>query len=563
MKEEVLFIQGTATGYFDPSFGYETGNYKFNELELYSVDVRNSFVIADTLLDEHCVGSYYKPNRYHNIRIFNSETEFIKARLRDFVIRDIQEEVSINYGEKRLIPFSGTFISCLIKPIPPKDKIVLEEPPDLKNNPGFVERYIGPIFGSFFNLKNLDGERLYGQQSFLASLIGLSILSIFFIGLASAFGLGLYGGILAAFFLIGILWDHLKSRFIWLRRFEIKDSRFLLFNIGLLLWLIAIPSILINGWQFGNFHLFLFGLWMFLINRKMNILRVLAWGVLLFQLIYFIGQVQEQIKSSSDSDDIIYEDPDDDSDFPESFIDTSDVILGNDTISYPFFVHKMTWIDNQNAQYNGIFKVRKDHFYISKINREQLKINETNSMEYWFQVYSNLSNEVKDNLDLICNEYRKIINERKLNRNQSADMIVTSIQNIPYYLVHELSHRDADLQYGGFITEYHRKGGPCLPNITFGLQSPTEFMGNFKGDCDTRSVLLYAVLNRLGFKTIILASDHYGHAIIGVAGNYNGKAIRYKGENYYTWETTSTGFRPGVLSNECGNLNYWYVALGN
>ena len=298
-------------------------------------------------------------------------------------------------------------------------------------------------------------------------------------------------------------------------------------------------------------------------NRKMNILKILAWGILLFQFIYFVGQIQEQIKSSSDSDDIIYEDPDKESDLPDVFIDTVDVIQNKDTISYPFFVHEMTWRDNNHGEYNGIFKVREDHFYISKIKREQLEVNERSSAKYWFKVYSQLSNEGKENLDLICEEYKKIIFEKKLNRNQAADMIVTSIQNIPYYLVHELSHREADRLYGGFINEYHRTGGPCLPNVKFGLQSPSEFMGNFKGDCDTRSVLLYVVLNRLGYKTIVLASDHYGHAIIGVAGNYRGKALRYKGENYYTWETTATGFRPGVLSDECGNLEYWYVAMGN
>ena len=87
-------------------------------------------------------------------------------------------------------------------------------------------------------------------------------------------------------------------------------------------------------------------------------------------------------------------------------------------------------------------------------------------------------------------------------------------------------------------------------------------MGNFKGDCDTRSVMLYHVLTRLGYNVVVLASDQYGHAILGISGNYRGKYVNYNGLNYYVWETTYPGYEPGVLSDECGNMRYWYVALG-
>jgi len=572
MKEQVIFIQGSVSGYFDHSYGYESGNYKFNDLHLHSVDVRNSYVIEDTLIDEHCVGSYYKPTAYHDVRIFTSDSEFFKARLREFVIRDIQTERSLQRGDKKFIPYSGTFISCLKRPMPLEEKNELEidfserkvkkEPDGGSNNPGCGGRYFGPIFTSLFRLKNTEGERLYAEPSFLEGFIGLSIFSALFIGLASFFGLALYGVVLSAFVIVAVVWDSLKHKLNWLGVFDIRENHFFLYTLSLILWLIAIPSILLNGWQFGNFHLFLFGLWMFLMNRKMNFLKLLAWGVLLFQLFYFIGQVQKQMEKSDDSDAPVYIESDDDELLPESYMDSSTVISETDTVNHPFFVHKMKWKDYRENIFNGTFKIRKDHFFISKINREQLVIDEVTPQSYWFKVYSRLANEKSEKLDLIYQEYLKIIKKKNLNRAQAADMIVTSIQNIPYYLVHELSHVEADRLYGGFIQEYHRTGGPCLPNIKFGLQSPTEFMGNFKGDCDTRSVLLYALLNRFGYKTIVLASDHYGHAIIGVTGNYRGKAVRYKGENYYTWETTATGFRPGVLSDECGNLKYWYVALG-
>jgi hypothetical protein len=149
-----------------------------------------------------------------------------------------------------------------------------------------------------------------------------------------------------------------------------------------------------------------------------------------------------------------------------------------------------------------------------------------------------------------------------MNKSDFADMVVSSIQSIPYYLVHDLSHREADRVYGGFISEYHQTGGPCLDKIKFGVQSPTEFMGNFKGDCDTRSVLLYHVLSKLGYNVVVLASDEYSHAIIGVSGNYRGDYLKYQGLKYYVWETTAKGFTPGSISDECSNMRYWYVAMG-
>lgn len=144
-----------------------------------------------------------------------------------------------------------------------------------------------------------------------------------------------------------------------------------------------------------------------------------------------------------------------------------------------------------------------------------------------------------------------------------ADMIVTSVQNIPYCLVHDLSHAGADRQYGGFITEYHRSGGPCLSEIKFGVQAPVEFMANLKGDCDTRSVFLYYILSKLGYSVVVLASEYYSHAILGVSGNYSGDCVKYNALNYYAWETTATRFTPGNLSPTVNNMRYWNVVLAN
>lgn len=596
MKEEIIFIQGSVTGYFIYSSNYHTGNYAINDLHLYSADIRDSIVIADTLIDEHCVGTYYKPTKYHDLRFFTSETEFFKSRLRDFVIRDIETSDLIQEGEKKLIPFKGIFISKITKPLPPPtplDKkgnpivnpkagwfgsglgadigtvIGINDGPDLSGNGGCFTKFWEPVRRTFFQNKiSVDQQNTTKTQpGFLANLIAWCIMigiGAVLIKFFSLIGLDTYATVFVGYILFALLWDQLTSKFEWFKRFGVDKERMIWHNLASFFWVFALPSLWKNGWQFGNFHLFLFGLWMLLISRKMSLLRLLGYGVIIFQLIYFINQLRAKFDADENKEDREYVEPDDDQFLPEAEVDSSKVVLNEkDTIEFQYMVHNHSWRDNNSAYYRGTFKIRQDHFSLSRLQRERLTVDAQTATQYWNRIYKRLSSDDSEFLDKICKEYVRIIKSKKLSRQQSADMIVTSIQNIPYYLVHELSHRQADREFGGFITEYHMTGGPCLSEIKFGLQSPTEFMGNFKGDCDTRSVMLYTVLNRLGLKAIVLASDHYGHAILGIAGNYRGKSIRYSGEDYYVWETTATGFRPGVLSDECGNMRYWYVALGN
>ena len=169
----------------------------------------------------------------------------------------------------------------------------------------------------------------------------------------------------------------------------------------------------------------------------------------------------------------------------------------------------------------------------------------------------------KGKLTEICKMYDKIGKEQNLNFNQFADMVVTSIQWIPYVLVLEKSCEDSKYD-GGFVTEYLLSGKPCLGNIKFGIQSPVEFMSNFKGDCDTRSVLCFMILDQFGYDVAVLVSEQYGHAILGInLSSGGGDYVKHKGKRYYVWETTATGFEVGNIPPACSNLRYWKPALTN
>lgn len=228
-----------------------------------------------------------------------------------------------------------------------------------------------------------------------------------------------------------------------------------------------------------------------------------------------------------------------------------------------YYQHNHNWKRNNGNNLKGQFRVNQKHFPASKNHRERMNVNAIDDRTYWGSVYSGLFEHDQTQMPEILAMYEKIGKEKKLNRNEFADMVVTSVQWIPYVLVLEKGCKES-IADGGFVTEYLMQGKPCLGNIKFGIQSPTEFMSNFKGDCDTRSVFCFMVLDHFGYDAAVLVSVAYGHAILGINMNVGGgDFVKHKGKRYYGWETTATGFSAGNLSPECSNMRNWKVALAN
>ena len=243
-------------------------------------------------------------------------------------------------------------------------------------------------------------------------------------------------------------------------------------------------------------------------------------------------------------------------DFKDPEIDPDSIRHPDDFLVGKYYTHEHSWKDNDQNEYNGSFKVNQEYFDTCYYFREGIK----NGTSYR-KVYEMLAEFDADKMDELIEMYDEIKEEEKLDQKAFADMVVTSIQNIPYVLVHEYSHKLADKLWGGYIEEYHEEGGECLGRIKWGLQSPVEFMSNFKGDCDTRAVLCYLILKDFGFDVAVLGSDEYGHAVLGISGNYRGSFVKKDGIRYYAWETTAIGYRPGVMAPDWSNMDYWTVDL--
>ena len=152
--------------------------------------------------------------------------------------------------------------------------------------------------------------------------------------------------------------------------------------------------------------------------------------------------------------------------------------------------------------------------------------------------------------------------KKNMDAAQTAEMVVTFVQEIPYYLVHEGTCNEAMQSGNSFMLEYHQQGRPCLPNIVAGVQSPYEFLHNLKGDCDTRSLLAFSILKELNIACSVWISDTYGHSILGV-GVPVGYGIHkdINGVTHYGVELTAKGFRLGMVAPEHNNAYNWDISI--
>ena len=189
---------------------------------------------------------------------------------------------------------------------------------------------------------------------------------------------------------------------------------------------------------------------------------------------------------------------------------------------------------------------------VSGQRRNTIASSLVNYENFWGDVYGKLVVQSGSQLDFLVDSLRYISIEEGLNSMEFANLIVSFVQDISYSYVRSKDCADFD-----------NKGNPCVGNIDLGILSPYEFLHTLYGDCDTRSVLIYAMLEKVGFDPMIVISDEYAHAMLALSIPAVGDHLKHRGKNYYFWETTGKDWQIGMLPPNSNNVNYWKVALVN
>lgn len=237
---------------------------------------------------------------------------------------------------------------------------------------------------------------------------------------------------------------------------------------------------------------------------------------------------------------------------------THDIILeANDTIAV--FTSNRNWTDNYGNRFNGPLTVRQADYFSLK---DQLKnYIPPPSGNFWGNLYQHLDTTDGPALDLVMKTFSDINSAKQLNKMEFAEMVVSCIQDIPYSFVFQEECLPADYYESSIRDILEKCPDCCVGNVLFGIQNPVSFIQSLKGDCDTRTALIYSILNHFNYDVAILNSDFYKHSIIGINLPSTGKSKLFRGKKYVVWETTAKYYQAGVLPSNFNNLTHWNIVL--
>ncbi len=331
----------------------------------------------------------------------------------------------------------------------------------------------------------------------------------------------------------------------------IKHGSFIpiLFGIGIPLFIVGF-GIAINF--FGRFSGGIGSLFRWIMNLLiLFFILFLLNGIVSFFTGSHWGGENVPVDTSWDNQEVLPEDEGNES----NVIDTDD----GRTIKRDKITVKLNWKDLYNNRYEGVYSLFKDEIANSTSKLELLKRQNLNSFA---SVYANIYNTDKNYLGDVYLMLDSIRIKKKQNNLQFANTIVSMVQSIDYVLILEEDCDDPSLLRNNQIRQMKLTGVPCEGYAPFGIKTPAQFLTDLKGDCDSRTLLLYTMFKHYNYDVAILNSDYYGHSMLGLnVRGANGVFKSMNGLRYYFWETTSKGFGVGQLPQGNGVLNYWKIEL--
>lgn len=243
-------------------------------------------------------------------------------------------------------------------------------------------------------------------------------------------------------------------------------------------------------------------------------------------------------------------------DYPEETKPSTETLPIKDSVITRF----RKWKDYQGKKYQGTYQIRLRDYNQAKAFKNNLNLY-GESKDSYDHIISKLKENDNPKLLGLYKMFDSIQKANKLNQKQFAEMVVTFVQDIPYAIV--LSDGcDPSLYNDRFTRNFLLNNkGSCDGYQRFGINTPIEFMTHLKGDCDTRTLLLYTILSQYNYDVVVMSSEFYGHSILGINLPYNGLSYNYNNQKYILWETTAFGSKPGIISNDISNTNYWRISL--
>ena len=211
-------------------------------------------------------------------------------------------------------------------------------------------------------------------------------------------------------------------------------------------------------------------------------------------------------------------------------------------------IHTRNW-RGKHQSYCTDFEVSRRDFRESTQHKNDFDLQHGNLYhQVWGDLYKALYSHNTQHLQSLKDSLLVIKAERALGRNEFADAVVKFIQDIPYAYIEQDSCLEG-------------RSKPCVSNQSYGITTPVEFMYSLKGDCDSRTLILYTLLKDFGYRPLILISREYLHSMLALDIQSAGEYIFHNGQKFYFWETTAKGWESGIIPPGMGNKKYWNIAL--
>lgn len=150
----------------------------------------------------------------------------------------------------------------------------------------------------------------------------------------------------------------------------------------------------------------------------------------------------------------------------------------------------------------------------------------------WAEIYRRIFIDSSPRMETVLQGLNKIFLEENFEIRDKVYFVITFIQNI----------------------KYERPGG------TLDLFPPPGTLAYRFGDCDSKALLLYVILEKIGVDCAMMWSYKYKHAMLGVCINSRGEYLIVNGKKYYFLETTYPQWSIGDLPPEFGNTKFWFIS---
>lgn len=156
----------------------------------------------------------------------------------------------------------------------------------------------------------------------------------------------------------------------------------------------------------------------------------------------------------------------------------------------------------------------------------------TESRIVWAEVYRRVFYKSFTKMSTVFEGFNKIFSEENFDDRDKIYFVITFVQNIRYD------------RPGGMLDLF-----PPLGTIAYRF-----------GDCDSKTMLLYVILEKMGVDCAMLWSYNYKHAMLGIRVNGRGNFLVANGKKYYFLETTYPNWEVGVIPPEFNNVQFWFIA---